>query len=284
MPLFNPEAVAPSIFQARLTLTSGTAVTTSDVSAATTIYLAPYRGNHIWLYSGTLWQRFNLSQISLALGTLTADKIYDVFCYSNAGTPTLEFSAAWASDTARTDALTTQDGVVVKSGATTRRYVGSFRTTSTTTTEDSNAKRFVWNQYNQVQKKLKVIDTTDSWTYNSLTVRQANGSTANQVAVITGELGNCAELQLSVTYGSEGLLAYIAIGVNSTTVFSDLPGTCSSAIINQAHAFLRDHSRLGYTYYAWLEMVSIAATTKTFYGDNGGTTPLQSGMVGRHWC
>ena len=39
----------------RLTLTSGTPVTTNDVTAATTIYYTPYKGNAIQLYNGTNW-------------------------------------------------------------------------------------------------------------------------------------------------------------------------------------------------------------------------------------
>ena len=49
----------------------------------------------------------------------------------------LELSASWTNDTTRSDAVTTQDSVVVKSGATTRVHIGTIRTTSTTTTEDS---------------------------------------------------------------------------------------------------------------------------------------------------
>src|SRR5690349_2342000 len=67
-------ALSPSIFQSRLTLTSGTPVTTSNVTGATTIYLTPYLGNQIWLYSGSVWVSYSLSEISLALGTLVSGK------------------------------------------------------------------------------------------------------------------------------------------------------------------------------------------------------------------
>src|SRR3954467_15935764 len=41
--------------QGRLTLTSATPVTTTDVTGATTIYYALHKGNHIPLYDGTNW-------------------------------------------------------------------------------------------------------------------------------------------------------------------------------------------------------------------------------------
>src|SRR6185369_10519211 len=100
---------------------------------------------------------------------------------SSGTTVTLELSAAWASDTARTDSLTTLDGVLVKNSDPTRRLVGTIRTTGTTTTEDSAAKRFVWNAHNQVPRTLKnATETADSWNYTTATWRQANANAANQ--------------------------------------------------------------------------------------------------------
>lgn len=52
------EGLFPSICQGRLTLTSGTPVTTSDVTAATTIYFTPYKGNRIALCGGTNFEGF----------------------------------------------------------------------------------------------------------------------------------------------------------------------------------------------------------------------------------
>jgi hypothetical protein len=137
----------------RLTLTTGVPVTTADVTGATTIYCTPYRGNTIALYDGTNWNMRTSSEFSLALGVLTASRPYDVFCYDNAGVPTLEFTA-WTNDTTRATALVMQDGVLSKTGALTRRYLGTFYTTATTTTEDSATKRLLINYYHQVERPL----------------------------------------------------------------------------------------------------------------------------------
>jgi len=51
----------------RLTLTSGTPVTTSDVTAATSVYYTPYVGNKISLYNGWEWIFHEFSELSLSL-------------------------------------------------------------------------------------------------------------------------------------------------------------------------------------------------------------------------
>ncbi len=108
----------------RLTLTSGVAVTTTDVVNAQTIYCTPYNGNTISLYNGTNWVLYSSVEFSLALGTLSTG-MYDVFCYANSGIPTLEY-LAWTNDTTRATALVLQDGILCKTGALTRRYLGTF--------------------------------------------------------------------------------------------------------------------------------------------------------------
>lgn len=261
------------VCQGRLTLTSGTAVTTSDVTGATSVYLTPYNGNRLRLYNGSRWRWYSFSELTLALGTLTSGKNYDVFVYDNAGTLTLE-AVAWTDDTTRATALTTQDGIYVKNGATGRLYLGTFRTTSTTTTEDSDTKRFLWNQYNRAKRRLLVVDTTDTWTYGTATWRQVRADANNQVAAVCGqpELVNlmCFIRTNSVASASTG----VGVGVtnaNSCQVF--ISATTNAYTVGMYRAF----QPAGYQFYAWLE-ISNSGTT-TFAGDNGGTA-LQSGMIG----
>src|SRR5690348_18514502 len=98
-----------NINNCRLTLQTGVAVSTTDQTSKTTVYLTPYSGNRIALFNGSNWQLYAIaSDKSLALGTLTSGKNYDVFAYDSSGDVTLAFSAAWTNDTTRADALTTQ--------------------------------------------------------------------------------------------------------------------------------------------------------------------------------
>jgi len=205
----------------RLTLTTGIPVTTADVTGAGTLYFTPYKGNKIALYDGAaVWNVRTLTELSIAVPAV-ANQLYDAFVYDNAGTPTLELTA-WTNDTTRATAIMFQDGVYVKNGAINRRYVGSFRTTAVAgQTEDSKAKRYVWNYYNRVARQMKVVEATVSWTYSTLAYRQARGSSANQLDFVIG----VSEDSINVNTGSavsstSSVTANTGVGLDSTTVNS----------------------------------------------------------------
>ncbi len=268
----------------RLTLTTAVPVTTTDVTSATSIYCTPFKGNQIALYNGTRWIIRTSVEFSLALGTLTSGKPYDVFCYDNSGVATLEF-LVWSSDTARATALALQDGVYVKSGTATRRYMGTFYTDSTTTTKDTLQFRYLFNADNQVKRPLLRRDTTASWTYNSATIRQANASTSNQVEVMNGLDINAVEVALQATHGGTGNGDFaVYIGLDSTTVVTTT-GVGGSGNLNNATRFgsynFNGYVGVGRHYLAWLE-TAINGGTSTFYGawtgSMGGT--VNSGLTG----
>ncbi len=273
----------PSICQGRLTLESGVPIPTTDQTAKTSIYFALYNGNRIAIYDGTRWKLYLFSELTLAIGTLTDAKNYDVFVYDNAGTLTLEFSAAWTNDTTRADALTTQDGVYVKSGATTRRWLGTFRTTATTTTEDSVLKRFVWNAHNRVPRHLVATDTTDSWSYTTNTIRQANATSANKVEYVCGSIEDAveAEVKASVTaYANASFACKVGVGVDSTSTFSGVRQQVYIAGLTAANtplgATYRGFPGLGYHYLSWNEKGG--DVNCSYIGDNTGDGS-QSGIT-----
>ena len=279
--------------QGRLTTESGVGVSTSDRTSQSTLYYTPFSGNGIWLYDGTIWQPYNFTERSLSLSGLTSGKNYDVFLYDNSGTLTLELSAAWTSDTTRADALTTQDGVYVKSGATTRRYLGTIRTTGTTTTVDSLAKRFVWNAYNQSMRNVRRNETAGaSWTLNSTTIRQANANAANQVEVVCG-LDSPIELFLCMTSasGTSNNIGHLGIGEDSTSAIaaesvSVYPSfTGASGLIAGSFARLVKLVPIGYHKYCWLECSANTGGNVTFYaGDIAGANMVVSGLSGSVSC
>jgi len=264
----------------RLSLTTALPVTTADVVGAGTLYCIPFTGSRIALYNGTTWILRNSAQFSLAL-TLTSSKPYDIFCFDNAGVPTLEV-LAWTNDTTRATALVYQDGVLVKSGATTRRYLGSLYATGANTTEDSAAKRNLWNYYHRVTRKLKAIDTTDSWTYTTTTWRQARATATNQVEGMIGVAEDVVEVQVyaSVSNSPNAPNAAVGIGLDSTSVNSaDLFG--GGIVANnfaQVSAFYSAPVAAGRHTFVWLE-ISQALGTTTWYGDDA-LTYMQSGLSG----
>lgn len=361
-------ALDNSVCDFRLTLTSGAPVTSADVTGAATLYCAPYKGNRIALYSSTFsaWLWDTSAEFSIALGTLVNAQAYDVFCYDNAGVPTLEL-LEWANAVvtmtiaspgvvtwtghgmstamsitftnsggalptgvtantqywitvvdantfklstslknclagtfvntsgsqsgthtghqpqARQTALTKQDGVLVKTGATSRRYLGAFMTTSTTTTEDSATKAFLSNYYNRLPRRLLRQETTASWTYSTATRRQANDSVSNQLAVFIG----AQEVVVDVTViglasnDSTQNAEQTGVGFDSTTtqVAGSVQGLMYSLGATLAGAFVELTARcqnmptVGYHVYTWLELPSAGGVT-TWYGTSN------SGMYG----
>lgn len=271
----------PGLAQGRLTLATGTPVTTADQTGKTTIYFTPYNGNRVSVYDGTRWRLYTFSEVSLALGTLTSGKNYDVFLYDNSGTLTLELSSAWTNDTTRADALTTQDGVQVKSGATTRLYLGTFRTVSTTQTEDSAKKRFVWNLYNRVRRYMQnPTETANFWSYSS-TWRQANANASNQVEYVVGLSLDSIRAQVTgLIYANSGV-GEVAVGVDSTSTPSGywqqtVGGAVEHGCMNSEYC---GFPGLGYHYLAWLE--NRDSGSPSFYGDASST--VQCGIYAEVW-
>jgi hypothetical protein len=281
---FVRSAVA-GVCEGRITLTASTPVTVSDVTAATTVRFAPYKGYRIGLYDGSKWLLYTFTELSLSLGSDAANTNYDLFAYDSGGTVTLE-RLAWTNDTTRATALTTQNGILVKSGATTRRYLGTYRTTgSAGQTEDSFAKRFVWNYYNRVDRPMRATDATNSWNYTTATIRQANASTANQVAFVIGWAESLVAGEVIAHFRSDQAAVSVApsvgIGEDTTTAFTT--GFIGGQVHNQAangilqiKTALKRYPAVGYHYWAWLE-ISTAVGTTTWLGDSG-VTALQSGL------
>lgn len=276
-------ANVPMMCEGRLTLTTALAVTTSDVTAAGTIYFTPYGGCRITIFDGTNWTVYTFTEKSLAL-TLTSGKNYDVFANITAGAVALELSAAWTNDTTRADALALQDGVWVKSGTTTRRLLGTIRASGANTTEDSDLKRFVWNLYNRVLRRLRVVDATNTWAWSTATYQQANASAANQVALVIGIAEDVLDLSLHVTTHSNG-----TGGVYGASIGEDATNAPASGVVNgfvsggisvetAIGARLVKVPTAGYHYYPWIE-IGAGSGVQTFEGDNGLTT-MQSGLIG----
>ena len=280
-------SVSGAVFEARISGTSGVAVTTTDVATTASVWLVPYNGNRVALYNGTRWVLYTLANTDTALGTLTANKNYDVFVYWSGGTlaPAGEFSAAWTTDTTRADALGTQDGVLVKSSDHTRRYAATIRTISTTQTTDTARQRFIANYYNAVDRTLALYGS-GMWTCNTATYAAANSGNADGAShsavgfVIAGTAQAYpveASLSCSVydTAAATWRNCAVALGLDSTSASS---GTVSLAttIATISHgggtaqvtasAQYVGTPGIGYHALNWLEATEVQATTCTWIG------------------
>lgn len=187
----------------RLTLESGVPVSTTDQTAKTTIYYTPFVHNVINLWDGANWVPTEFAETSLALGTITSGKPYDVFGYLSAGALVLEM-LVWTSDLVRATAVTLQDGRYCKDGDKTRLLLGTFYTVSTTTTEDSLQNRYLSNVYNRVPRTIQ-YSVAASHTYNSTTYRDFNGAVM-QMACVTAIAQNL----------NQGALRFVGITTTAT--------------------------------------------------------------------
>lgn len=265
----------PSRTGFRLSLTSGTPVTTSDVTGAGTLYYTAYTDNRVTRYDTTgTWDIHTPDEMSLNLGTavggsaITSGKNYDVFVYYSGGAASvnisLELSAAWTNDTTRADALTRVNGVWVKSSDNTRRYVGTIRASGSGTTEDSAANRFVYNYYNPVPRRLRYSDS-GGHTYGpggaGNHTRQWNASSSAQINFVLGQvgevIGSVGALLFTNTVGAG---AFVSASLDSLSLVQVCGNYNSGSYIFASCGYGNDITSAGYHYVAITETIQGTAT------------------------
>lgn len=289
----------------RLTLTSGTGVTTTDVTAATTVYYTPHAHARVVLYDGTRWNVHTFAEMSQTTSDSTKSPAavanssnYDVFAWNDAGTLRATRGPAWSSDTARgTGAGTTEleffqgrwvNKIAITNGPAARRglYLGTIRSDGSAQVNDSAALRHVWNMFNRVARPMRAIETATSWDYTTLTLRQANANTSNQLDCVIG----MADVQVSAEVhaafrnsDANGANALVGVGLDST---SALAAGCINSYahslsgdVNSTGAAWKGYPGIGRHYITWLE-ASVAVGTTTWSGDEGDATLFQSGIHG----
>lgn len=271
-----------NLVNGRLSPEAGTPVPPLNTTNNTVVYFSPYLGNKITLWSGTQWVVCVFTELSITTSSLAAGNIYDVFAYlSSTVTINLEFSAAWASSSSRTNALTLKDGVLVKASDVSRRYLGTVRMNDASNSYDNNTtRRFIWNYYNRVPRRLRRLDATDTWSYNGSAWRKANNDTNSRVEFVIGineVLVQASALSIS---GSAASLSKVSagVGVNSSTVNSASlnGGAANTSVGVQNWAEYAGYPGIGYYDLSWLETSPDGAVT--FWGDNGATN-VTSGML-----
>ena len=227
----NPQAYFAG---GRLTPTSGNPYGTGDVSDVSTVYYTPAVGNRIALYDGaSAWDIITFPEGTIDVTALTASKPYDVFMYSNGGTATLE-TLVWTNATTRATGLSYQDGVLVKTGATTRRFLGAVYVDAGTLTQDSVTKRYITNYYNTISKNL-YVNTVSENTIGTATPALWDASvTGNQLDFfIPGPHGDYAEIGL-VSRSKSGVDGqYARTQIHLDTAEYTTPGINISTYVDQ---------------------------------------------------
>lgn len=290
--------------QGRLTLATATPVMTVTVAGATTIFYTPYVGNQCPIYNGTSFAMTAFAELSnvttaSSVGSagpavVAANTNYDLFVWSNAGTPTLTRGSPWTSPTARGTGVGTTElikvngvwlnAVAIANGPAAQRgtYVGTVRSNATSTIDYQLGSRGanggagiigVWNCYNRVNVLMRVQSTTTSYTYNSVTIRNAQNSATWRISFVAG----LEEDQWEAWH--EGVVGASADGIPNYYVGYDGPGATGAWPIYagvQGSAQLTVQfdtkasivgSSLGFHYVQAGENVNpVGAAAPTFYG------------------
>lgn len=164
--------------------------------------------------TGVPWRIKAVTANTFTLQTLAAVDVAAGGAYTSGGT--------WYKVTTggtRATALATQDGVLVQTGALTKRYLGTFCTTSATTTEDSVGKRFVVNYHNRRWRKMSASNTTGH-TYNG-GFRQWNNDFAHRIWCALPDAATLSPAGFVQATPGSGSIGSLGLGLNSPTTQYD---------------------------------------------------------------
>ena len=275
----------PMFMCGRLTLGTADPVPTAEIASSETLFFTPYLGNRVSLYVPDYgWRVYEFAELSLDISGFTTAKNYDIFLYDDAGTLTLE-GLVWSNDILRATALYNHDGRWVKTGYLNKLYLGTIRMSGAGTCADTLKARFVWNNYNRVNRPIKVLDTTNTWTYTTATFRPMNNNTANRFECVVGLVENPIYLHciLNAYNDIAAVAIVIGIGIDSTSVSTPticVQGSDGAALTQVSSiAIFNDFALLGFHYFQLLEYSIIATNSTVFVGD-AGTTFYQTGATG----
>lgn len=268
----------------RLSLSNTLPVPSADVTTTNWLYYLPYAGaNGAGLISlwdankqGIVTVDFTGAAVYYDLSALPAFTVYDVFGYLSGGALVLELSA-WASSAVgtatRLTGLTWYNGLLCKDGDPTRRILGTIRTTSAGASDDIAARRNLANAYNQVPRRLRVADSTASWTWNSATYRTSGGDASNLVYFTVCLDGAYLHAHFAQSVGGTTITAGIALEVDS--YFPSYVTRRDGSGIMALTADYDLQQTAGFHFLAPLE--SAASGTATFYGN--GVLHLVEGYI-----
>lgn len=253
----------------RLSLISNDPLNSNAISS--TLYFIPYLGNQISLYDSVeqKWRIYTFEEISIPLSGMTPNLNYDIFCYYGSTSLILEIEP-WASSSIRNIPLYYKDGVLVKFNEINKKYLGTMRSTSTTTTEDTSTRRFLFNYYNQIPKLLIASDNV-THTYASSAIRpyrNINTLGLTRVEFVNGFANTLINILCQSRFVLESATSSVGIALNSNTVFNTIANNTNIFPFGGPSITLDDscvdnlNPAVGYNY---LQLVQSGSNISTFY-------------------
>lgn len=272
----------------RLSPVTGDPIGTS--ASTGNLFFTPFSSNTIALYDNVTltWKLYNLSEQTIPL-VCAVGSVTDIFAFDNgSGVVTFE-QLPWTSTSVRATALARQDGVLVKSGAINRRYIGSYAANGANLTRVDELRMYLFNADNQVDRLLRVMDTTGVGQTHSATVatRTFKGvANTYNFLVLTGLSGTLLELEGScISVATAGTIYYVGIGLNSTTVAAQSCVSRGAGAVNFATATTNLETRtlpIGLNTLTFLETCPAATVTTSSVAVMGNA--LSTGMWGTYRC
>jgi hypothetical protein len=290
---FVPPTVDPSINGFRLAPTADDSVAADG--SFTLLYLAPVTSDRISLYDTTVsdWRTVRVNGFGQAVSGRTTGTPFDVFLQLSAAAPTDGTAAGvtmvflnWTSASARATAIAQTNGVWVKSGDPTQRYLGTVYPRSATTYSivrsgytTTTSKCDIWNNDN---RRSEIFWQETAWT-GSLATSSANtwfmATTGHKFEFITGRAITPLDAQMNIGVNSAGVAnaGYCGIALNSTTpAHGGRAATTAGEILN-AETYLYYTPPVGYNFLNF--MLLGTATSVLFY-----TTDDPAGAIPIYWA
>lgn len=277
----------------RLTLTSGTPVLTTTVSAATSVLYTPYNGcTTVPVWTGTQFLTLPFTETTQLLSDTTqsplaaaANSVYDYFEWLNSsGSIVVTRGPAWSTATSRGYTLTRVSGLLMNTSAITNGpgslagvWVGTVATDSSGATvsfipnpaaasggpASPGAWIGLWNAYNRVNLTAVAQDSKASWSYSTATWRAQDASNTNRITYVVGNTDEPISVFASeyVAGGTGSQIIAEGIGIDSTSSPSGVvASTASSAPQSYLPASYAGTPGLGQHYAQALEYVNASAT------------------------
>jgi hypothetical protein len=209
--------------------------------SSSTVYLVPHSGYRISLSNNGLdWYPVTpSSNPSVAVTGQTAGIPCDVFAVFGSLTGVTLALLPWTNATTRATALVQTNGVWVKSGVPTQRYVGTILPDSATTFSHVSAASGaanpicgIWNQANRIRGAFTWSAAFDTWTIPSAnTWQQINAQASAKVQYVQGQSLDVVRAEHIGGLTPGGGIGTLGIGIDSLTVPSGLrmPGASNDA-------------------------------------------------------
>lgn len=297
----------------RLTLTSGTPIMISDVTAATNVYFTPYNGDTGLIYNGTVYIPYTFSQMTLALNNPNhaASTLYDVFYFDDSGTQRIGTGPAWSNSTPGSATRGTGVGttelefikghylnkaqITARNGASTytvaanrATYLGTICTSGAAgQTEmvfggsDTAVSILVENYYNKVEMPFSCWESANSWSYNSTTWRAMNAKTTNRVTFVNGTnerapyvAFTCAAIETTGSY-----YAKFALALNATNTSTSLVMVAFGTKAMMLTTYYVSKPGIGMHYLQAVEASSNASSSASYNSYNGAYMRIEGHIL-----